>query len=143
MIVVVIISILATIALPAYNDYVTRSKIQEATSQLAAMRTKVEQYYQDQRSYIGACAPGTVAPLPANLRYFTVGCPTLTATTYTIQAAGGVAGGDQSMTGWTFTIDEGNNRVTAAVPSKDWGTATAAPFGAPFTCWVSRRAGVC
>ncbi|HET7775925.1 MAG TPA: pilin, partial [Azospira sp.] len=36
MISVVIISILAAIALPAYQDYVTRSRLSEATSALSA-----------------------------------------------------------------------------------------------------------
>jgi type IV pilus assembly protein PilE len=143
MVVVVIVAILAAVALPSYNDYVKRGKIQEATSQLLSMRTKIELYFQDQRSYLGACAAGTVAPLPTGLKYFTVTCPTLTASTYTVQAAGGVAGGDQSMVGFTYTINEGNNRSTTAVPSAKWGTAAAAPYGAPFNCFVTRKNGLC
>ena len=65
MITVAIIAILAAVAIPSYTDYITRSKIQEATSSLLAMRTKMEQYFQDQRTYVGACAANTVAPLPA------------------------------------------------------------------------------
>src|SRR5690606_39756693 len=51
MITVVIISILASVALPAYTDYVTRGKIPEATNGLASMRIQLEQYYQDNRTY--------------------------------------------------------------------------------------------
>src|SRR4051812_46433033 len=131
MIVVVIISVLATMAVPAYSDYVTRSKIQEATSNLLQMRTKIEQYYQDNRTYIGACANATVAPLPTGLKYFTIACPTLTLTQYTVTATGGVAGGDQSMVGFNYSIDEGNVRRTTAVPSAKWGTATTSPYGTP------------
>lgn len=125
MITVAIIAIIASVALPAYNDYVTRGKIQEATSALAAMRTKMEQYYQDQRTYVGACAAGTVAPLPTGLKYFTVTCNIPDATHYTVTAAGA---------GFTFTIDEANTRATTAVPA---GWATNA------TCWVSRKGGIC
>jgi type IV pilus assembly protein PilE len=42
MIVVVIVGILASIALPSYNDYIRRGKIQEATSTLAANRVRMK-----------------------------------------------------------------------------------------------------
>src|SRR5438874_8101342 len=115
MITVAIVAILAAVAIPSYTDYITRSKIQEATTTLLAQRTKMEQYFQDQRTYSGACDPlnpNTVAPVPTGLKYFTVSCPTRNSTQYLIQAVGGIAGGDQSMAGFTFTIDQGNNRVT-------------------------------
>jgi type IV pilus assembly protein PilE len=77
MVVVAIVAILASIAIPSYTNYIMRSKITEATSNLLAMRTKIEQYYQDTRSYAPAtgtlpCNPGTVAPLPTGLKYFTI-----------------------------------------------------------------------
>lgn len=131
MIVIAIISILAAVALPAYNDYVTRGKIQEATSALLALRTKMEQYYQDTRTWappaptIAPCQNGSVAPLPTGLKYFTITCSNLTDTTYTITATG---------VGFTFTIDQSNNRATTAVPA-GW-TANA-------NCWVSRKGGIC
>ncbi|MGH8742788.1 MAG: type IV pilin protein, partial [Burkholderiales bacterium] len=51
MTVVAVLAILAVIAVPAYNDYVTRGKIPEATSNLADLRVKMEQWYQDNRNY--------------------------------------------------------------------------------------------
>ena len=135
MITVAIVAILAAIAVPSYTDYITRSKIQEATSSLLAMRTKVEQYFQDSRTYFGACVAGTVAPLPAGLKYFTVSCPTLTATQYIIRAAGGIAGDDQSMTGFRFEINEANARTTATVPA-GWNLPAT-------TCWVLKKSGSC
>ena len=57
MIVVAIIAILATVALPAYTDYVRRGKIAEGTSALLAMKTKMEQYFADNRSYTTPGAP--------------------------------------------------------------------------------------
>jgi type IV pilus assembly protein PilE len=134
MIVVVIISILASIAIPAYTDYITRSKIQEATSTLLAQRVKLEQFYQDQRTYLGACVAGTVAPLPSGLKYFTITCGNLSATTYTVTATGGL-GTDQSMNGFTFTIDEGNARKTTTVPPGWTAPAT--------NCWVMKKGGTC
>jgi type IV pilus assembly protein PilE len=132
MITVAIVAILAAVAVPSYTDYITRSKIQEATTSLLSMRTKLEQYFQDNRTFIGACAAGTVAPLPAGLKYFTITCPTLSDTQYLIQAAG-IAGSD--MASFTFTIDQANSRVTASVPAGWTLPAT--------SCWVMKKGGIC
>src|SRR5712691_10669967 len=116
MITVAIIAILAAVALPSYTDYITRSKIQEATTTLLAQRTKMEQYFQDQRTYSGACDPAnpnTVAPVPTGLKYFTVGCSNQTLTTYTVTATG-IAGTDMEL--FSFTIDQANTRQTTGVP---------------------------
>src|SRR5207302_216242 len=137
MITVAIVAILAAVAIPSYTDYITRSKIQEATSSLLSMRTKLELYFQDNRTFIGACAAGTVAPLPAGLKYFTITCPTLTATAYQIRADGGIAGGDQTMAQFAFTIDQANTRQTAGVP-------TSSGWSLPATnCWVAKKGGLC
>jgi len=140
MITVAIIAILAGIALPAYTNYIIRGKLQEASSNLLAMRTKLELYYQDNRSYVGACAPGTVAPLPGSppgtLKYFTVSC-TLTdgpPQAYTVQAAG-IAG--TQLDGLILTIDQANVRRTVSVPA-GWGT----PSGGG-NCWVTKKSGEC
>jgi type IV pilus assembly protein PilE len=131
MIVVAIVAILASVALPQYTDYVTRSKIQEATSALLAQRVKMEQYFQDARTYVNACNAGTVATPPTGLKNFSITCnPAPTASTYTIRADG-IA----SMTGFVFTIDQGNNRVTVGVP-----TGWTLPSG---NCWVTKKSGTC
>jgi type IV pilus assembly protein PilA len=44
MIVVAIVGILAAIALPAYQDYVIRSKMSEAVAAIAACKTSVSEY---------------------------------------------------------------------------------------------------
>jgi type IV pilus assembly protein PilA len=44
MIVVAIVGILAAIALPAYQDYIIRSKLSEAEAALAACKTSVAEY---------------------------------------------------------------------------------------------------
>ena len=45
MIVIAIVGILAAIALPAYQDYIVRSKLSEATAALAEAKTTVAEYY--------------------------------------------------------------------------------------------------
>lgn len=131
MIAVAIVGILAAIVVPSYSDYVRRGKIAEATSQLATMAVKLEQYFQDNRTYVGACTAGTTAPLPTGLQYFTVTCPTLTNATFVVQAVGVAATG---MGGFTYTAAPNNVKATTSVPS---GWATNA------SCWVTRKDGSC
>jgi type IV pilus assembly protein PilE len=129
MVVVAIIGILAGIGIPAYRDYVTRGKLAEAYATLASQRVKMEQFYQDMRTYTGACVAGTVAPLPTG-RYFTYAC-NIADQTYTITATGV---GAEGTAGFAFTVDQNNARATTGVPA-GW-TASA-------TCWIRNKAGHC
>jgi len=131
LIVVGIMGILAAIALPAYRDYVTRGKLAEAYSVLGSQRVKMEQFYQDQRTYVGACVNGTVAPPPSGDN-FTYACSNQTANTYTITATGIAAKGTA---GFGFTINEQNVRVTTAVPS-GWTVPST-------NCWTRTKNGTC
>jgi type IV pilus assembly protein PilE len=130
MITVAIVAILAAVALPAYNDYLLRGRLAEAHGELSAMRSKLETFFLDNRTYVGACVANTVAPLPTAGR-FTYSCPTLTATTYVVQAAGIAA---QGTGGFTYTIDQDNVRATTSVPA-GWTTNA--------TCWVTKKGGAC
>jgi len=51
MIVVAIVGILAAIALPAYQDYVIRSKMSEAIAAIAACKTSVAEYSSSHTAY--------------------------------------------------------------------------------------------
>lgn len=131
MITVVIVGILAAVAVPAYTDYVTRGKLAEASTELAAMRVKLEQFYQDNRTYSGACVADTVAALPAG-KYFTYAC-TLAASTFTVTATGVAA---QGTGGFSYTINQDNAKTTASVPT-GWSLPS------PNTCWVAKKGGAC
>ena len=135
MIVVVIISVLGAVALPAYQDYILRSRLAEAYANLGDMGTKLEQFYQDNRTYAGACTvAGTVANLPTatNAKYFDVTCPTLTATQFTVQAAGKAG---TNVAGFTFTVDNTGLKQTTNVPASSGYSANIGPSG----CWVRRK----
>ena len=130
---VAVIAILAAVALPNYVDYVTRSKLVEAKTNLSDMRTRLEQYFLDNRAYPTTCAtyatgapPANTIYLPASIKNFAITCA-LAPTTYTITATG---------LGFTFTIDQTNLKQTTAVPS-GWHTPN------PNSCWVSRKSGDC
>lgn len=126
MVTVAIIGILAAVALPAYNDYITRGRIPDATSTLAAKQVRLEQFYQDNRKYNGAndCASDT-----ASSQYFDFSCTASDASSYALQAVGKGA-----MTGFTYTVNQSGAKATTAVPS---GWATSA------TCWITKKGGVC
>jgi type IV pilus assembly protein PilE len=129
MVTLVIVAILASVAVPQYSDYVTRGKIPQATNNLSTMRARLEQYFQDNRTYVGACVAGTIAPLPA-ADEFTYACTTLTANTFVVEAKG-----NATMTGFTYTIDESNNKKTPSVKT-GWGSGSN-------TCWVLKKGGAC
>jgi len=123
MIVVAIIAILASIALPMYRDYVIRSAIPEATSGLASLRTQLEVFFDNNRTYVGFnCAQNSGSN-------FTFACSTQSAAAYTITATG-----TGRMAGFQYTLDEANARAT---PSAGNG------WSANNNCWVVRKDGSC
>ena len=129
MITVAIVAILAAVALPNYSDHVRRGKISDAVAGLSDQRLKMEQYFQDQRTYVGSCAAGTVAPPPVSPPNFTIACGPRTATTYTVTATG-----IGSMAGFTYSIDQAGAKSTTALPS-GWTVNS--------TCWVLKKDGSC
>ncbi len=123
MIVVAIIGILSAVAIPAYTGHVTRGKAAEAPATLADLRIKMEQYYQDNRTYVGGtCVPANGA------QNFTYTCSTATKTAYTITATGKSAEG---MANFAFTINQDNVKT-----SKFDGTVGA-------NCWLTSKGGTC
>jgi type IV pilus assembly protein PilE len=140
LITVATLSIIAAVALPNYIDYVTRSKIVEATSGLNDMRVRLGQYFADNRQYPTACVASAAGPapagklyLPAAVKYFAFNCA-LSATTYTVTATGATSGG---MVGFVYTIDQASARKTTSLPP-GWAGA-----GASSSCWVTRKSGDC
>jgi len=136
MVTVAIVAILSAIAIPSYSEYVQRARITEAVSMLSDMRNKMEQYFQDNRSWtppgptVAPCQPGTVAPIPVTAN-FTFACSNLGPNTYTVTATGNVG---SSMSQFTYSVDQANQRVTVALPP-GWVTRP--------NCWVLKRDGSC
>jgi type IV pilus assembly protein PilE len=99
MIVVVIISLLATIAYPSYTQFVMRSKRQAAKNMLYTIADRQEQFYQDNKIYaanlstlgfeantIGLDNSGERALATATDLTYVLDLVDATATTYTVQA---------------------------------------------------------
>jgi len=128
MVTVAIVAILAAVALPAYTRYITRSRIPEATANLAAWQTKMEQWFQDSQSYRNAAGSGCRVAAPTS-SYFSFSCSASSATAYTLSATG-----TNSMVGFTYTIDQDGNKKTPSVPS-GWTSSD--------SCWITNTGGVC
>ncbi|WP_342617897.1 type IV pilin protein [Rhodoferax sp. GW822-FHT02A01] len=132
MITVAIVGILASIALPSYSNYVIRGKIPDATSTLAVKRVKLEQYYQDNKTYAGApdCNSDTTTS-----KYFNFDCSVAaTASVYTLRAQG-----QGSMAGFTYTLDQTNAKTTtiASPAPSAWRTSSTQ------ACWLTNTGGTC
>jgi type IV pilus assembly protein PilE len=147
MITVAIVAILASIALPSYNDYVLRGKFTEATGNLADLRVKMEQFYMDNRGYsvpldAKLCGiPGNNTPIASDGRYFTYECAPdnangIGAQTYVLTAKGIAA---QGLDGIWFTVNERNGKGTQIQ-----GGSTMAKQGYTAAgCWVRKKPGDC
>ena len=130
MIVVAIIGILASVALPAYSDYVRRGQLPEAFNALSDYRAKMEQYFQDNRNYgtAAACAADSSAStwntFPTTGR-FTYTCATSNSQQgFTITATGSSG----AAAGHVFTVNHNGDRTTTQFKGA---TVTA-------SCWLTK-----
>ena len=117
MVVVAVVGILAAIGIPNYSRYVTRGNLVGAGDALAEYRSRMEQFYKDNRTYAKAGTCGQA--LPTHLDSFAITCATATGG----QAFTATATGAGSNAGFVYTINHANVRATAAIPSH-WGSLT-------------------
>ncbi|MCC2632813.1 MAG: type 4 fimbrial biosynthesis protein [Ramlibacter sp.] len=116
MITVAIVGILAAVGYPAYTDYIRRGQLPEAFAAMSDYRVKLEQYFQDYKSYGttngGVCANGTNAPawntfVPANAKHFTYTC-LVDGTGYVLTATGSSG----AAVGHVYTVNANNQQGT-------------------------------
>lgn len=123
MITVAIIGILTAIAVPQYRDYVTRARLADAFSALAAVQPAAEQFWSNNRTFVA------MDRLPTNSANFTYTLTTATVSAYTVTATG-----TGKVAGFAYTIDQTGTRATTASPT-GWGTSA--------SCWVDHKGGAC
>lgn len=137
MIVIALMAILLSIAVPEYQTYVVNTKLTEPANELSTLRVQLEQFYQDNRNYgnddvCGKQADGTVRVVipPAGAKYFTYSC-TLDADEqgYTLTANNKAGSGLGSADSYIYTVDDTNARKT----EKNNGVALAA------NCWLLNK----
>lgn len=119
MIAIVVVAILMSIAIPAYQDYVRRGRINAALAELSQSRVSLEQYYADNRSY--AASGTTCGATPSTVDYFTLACTASGSTSYTLSATGTTA-----MDGYDYSLNQSNSKSTTAYPDKT----------VPKSCWL-------
>jgi len=125
---VAIVAILAAVAMPAYQDYSRRGRVQEAPQNLADFRARMEQYYQDNRTYgpTGGTTCGVAAP---TLKSFTFSCNTSNGG----QGFSATATGTGGLTaGLAYSVNEQNTQTTTC-------TSCAWNFSSPQNSWVVRK----
>lgn len=87
MIVVVIIAILASIALPSYRDHVTKTRRTAGAGCMMEAAQFMERYYTTHMTYVGATLPA-LGCVSDTSRWYTISLKTgtTTASTFTLQA---------------------------------------------------------
>ena len=125
MIALVIASVLAAMVYPSYRDHLIRSALPEATGGLSLYAMRMEEYYQDHRTYVDSKNACGAAP-PSAAKFGFACSPGNQGQSYQLSATG--KSGD--LVSFTFTLDHRGNQATTALPS-GWGD--------PVSCWIQKK----
>jgi type IV pilus assembly protein PilE len=117
MITVAVIGILAAVAYPSYNDYLIRASRSAAQSFMLDVSNKEEQFLLDARTYTAVTSNAGFSTLgltvPAEVsRFYNLTVASVTASTYTIQAAP-IAGTRQASDGTLGLTNDGTKTPAA------------------------------
>jgi len=117
MIVIAVLVLLLGIALPAYQDFVVRSKLQSGTEGLSALRGLLTQVYADNRSYRTlddtACR---IATYPTE--HFDLDCVATSDKSYLLTATSQASEGLGSADHYVYTLDSYGIRDTTIFRGK-------------------------
>ncbi|MBC3884333.1 pilin [Undibacterium griseum] len=114
MIVVAIIGILASVALPAYNDYTTRSQVSEVIELIGGLKAPVSEYGYQKNAWPTAFVVSTATPAATELtatltgKYSTVTSP-MTGTFPNGTITGTMTAGQANTGTITFITSDGGN----------------------------------
>ena len=111
LIVIAVTVLLLGVALPAYQDFVVRSKLQSGTEGLSALRGLLTQVYADNRSYRtpddSACR---IATYP--IEHFDLDCAATSDTAYLLTATSQANEGLGSAGDYVYKLDSAGSRDT-------------------------------
>jgi type IV pilus assembly protein PilE len=137
---VALVAILASIAMPSYQNYARRGQLSDAFTTLADMRVKMEQWYQDNKFY-GTASNTTTCPqlpgysaFPVSTKFFTISCGPGAAAATPLQSFIITATGSGGLTtGYDYTINNVGTKGTSKFASS---ASTAA-------CWLTKSSTAC
>ncbi|CAN7191689.1 prepilin-type N-terminal cleavage/methylation domain-containing protein [Pseudoxanthomonas sp. LjRoot168] len=111
MVVVAIIGIIASIALPAYNEHIRKSRRAAGTACLMQAAQQMERFYTTALAYDGAGSPAAFACEGDTAQFYTVAPAAVAARSYTLSATPiGKQAGDSC---GTLTINQAGTRSPA------------------------------
>jgi type IV pilus assembly protein PilE len=131
MIVIAIIAILAGVAMPSYVDYLRRGRVPDATATLSTLQVKMEQWFQDNRSYYTSASVKTCGVTASASSHFSFSCAASSDTAYVWTASGTGA-----MAGFRYTVNQDGTQTSAVTGVSGW-TASSS------SCWITKKGGVC
>ncbi|HMW22791.1 MAG TPA: type IV pilin protein [Burkholderiaceae bacterium] len=118
----VVVTLLTTVALPAYREQIAKSRRSDAKASLLTLAQLMERWYTERGTYAGATVGGTgIAPSTSSQGYYTMSISAQDAAGFTIVAAPTAAQTGDACGSFTYT-QAGTRGVTG-------GTKTAAQ------CW--------
>lgn len=132
MVVAVIITILAAVAIPSYTRYIVRARLNDAFSSLALLPTDLDAYSQS-NNYTFVGFENDTRRFPKDTENFTYSVVESSQSAIIVKATGRNQA-DQ----FEYTIDQAGNRKTTRAPD---GYLAAGDTSA--NCWVVEKGGVC
>lgn len=108
MIAVTIVGIITAVALPTYTEHVQRTRRSDGQAALLSLAARVEHFYTENNTYVGATPAAVGASATSPEGYYTVTTSNLGTNTYTLTAtpvSGGAQDGDAC---GALTINQAN-----------------------------------
>lgn len=131
MIVVLVMGILAAIAIPAYQKYITRAARTKATQGLMNLAGLEERFFYSNNTYtktptdLGITGGTYCIEKCSDSRYYTITIPSASSTDYTLQAAPGGAQATQDTDCGTLTLNRAGQKSASLDPTnvkRCWGS---------------------
>jgi len=111
MIAVAVVAILAAISMPAYQEYVRKSRRAQAKADLVELAQILERHHTVQNTYAGATLPFSQSPREGTSQYTVSLSGTTNATSFTLQAVPTSGGAQAKDKCGTLTLDQAGRKT--------------------------------